>query len=153
MAWLSGCAIFAGLDAARLLPLEGWVIASISIGSGLIGFFAILPFYFVDHVGNSSSRESSNGQTPEPEAELGLFVAFSIGMGIRVVGTVALLLACRYQMGESIGLIAAVILAWYVFLTLVEIVSVVLKSRVSSPGSVAVAGSTQGLSSTFDEVS
>ncbi|MGI9474946.1 MAG: hypothetical protein ACR2NZ_25670, partial [Rubripirellula sp.] len=48
-------------------------------------------------------------------------VACVAAMAIRVAGTVALLVACRYQMGLPLQTMAFLVCGWYVVLTSVEI--------------------------------
>ncbi len=43
------------------------------------------------------------------------------GMGIRLAGTVALFLTCRYHMATSSEMIAGMTIGWYVLLTSVEV--------------------------------
>ncbi len=46
------------------------------------------------------------------------------GVMIRLLGTVALFLTCRYHMATSAGVIAAMTIGWYVLLTSIEVVVV-----------------------------
>ena len=46
------------------------------------------------------------------------------GVMIRLLGTVALFLTCRYHMASSLGVIAAMTIGWYVLLTSIEVVVV-----------------------------
>ncbi len=130
LAWVVGCAVASLVGVLGLADMAEHRILRISFASGFIGFAAILPF----------SRKAAWRIGGAPVAgflagELGLFVAFSIGMGIRITGTVALFLACRYQMVASEGEIAAFVLVWYVYLTLIEIALVLYRAE---PGSNAL---------------
>jgi hypothetical protein len=42
-------------------------------------------------------------------------------MGIRALGTVALFLLCRYQMGLSLHTLAMFVCGWYALLTSIEV--------------------------------
>lgn len=123
-AWLLGCGLAGLVAVSGVSQLSDQEIGTIALGSGVICIAAILPFSLP-----SLRRAEQDPPTQPPPADLGLFVAFSVGMGIRVVGTVALLLACRYQMDAPIGQIAAMIVGWYVYLTLVEIILVAIQSK------------------------
>ena len=124
LAWGVGCIIALAFGILGISDMAVHRIFRISIASGFLGFAAILPF--------SSSAARRLGGAPAVEllnGELGLFVAFSIGMGIRITGTVALFLACRYQMVAPDGEIAAFVLTWYLYLTLIEIALVLFQSK------------------------
>jgi hypothetical protein len=124
IAWMVGVAISLLVGISGITALSLGQIARISAASGFLGLVAILPFSnkAVQRLGGASVAEVLS-------SEVGLFVAFSIGMGIRIAGTVALFLACRYQMVATDGEIAAFVLAWYLYLTLIEIALVLYQSR------------------------
>ena len=123
IAWLVGCLISISVAMLGVAELSIPQVIRISIASGFLGFVAILPF------SSKAVRRLTGASVVEVlESEVGLFVAFSIGMGIRIIGTVALFLACRYQMGGADGEIAAFVLAWYIYLTLIEIALVLYQS-------------------------
>lgn len=124
LAWVVGAVI--ALVVARLASAEllAGQVFRISLASGFLGLVAILPFSE-----RAVRRFAGAAVVDVLQSQVGLFVAFSIGMGIRIVGTVALFLACRYQMVATDGEIAAFVLVWYLYLTLIEIALVLYQSR------------------------
>ncbi|MEM0924900.1 MAG: hypothetical protein AAGJ83_02570 [Planctomycetota bacterium] len=54
--------------------------------------------------------------------EGGIHTAMVAGITIRLVGTVALFLTCRYQLASSAEFLAGTAIGWYVLLTSVEVV-------------------------------
>ncbi len=50
-----------------------------------------------------------------------LAVCLFAGMAIRLAGTVALFLSCRYHMATSAEMIAGMTIGWYVLLTSIEV--------------------------------
>jgi len=54
---------------------------------------------------------------------LGIGLEFAGSMALRLVGTVALFMLCRYHLAASDRLIALWVLSWYGWLTFVEVVS------------------------------
>ncbi len=88
----------------------------IAVASLLISYASLLPGLVDYH----SLRTLS--QIPERVAgqrQSGMLVA---GVVIRLIGTVALFLTCRYQMATPSELVAAMTIGWYVLLTLVDTV-------------------------------
>ncbi len=123
LAWLLGCAaswLVGLLDVSTLAPLQ---IGKISLASGVIAVVSVLSFSKVAcrAFGGPSVVDILTG-------DMGLFVAFSIGMTIRILGTVALFLLCRYQMVAQTMQIAVWVLTWYFYLTVVEILLFVCQS-------------------------
>lgn len=122
-AWALGCGVVAMLVGSGALDLAVAEAMKVSAASGLIAVFAIGLFSarFARAVGGRPLQAVI-------ESDMGLFVAFSAGMAIRILGTVALFLACRYQMGASPETLATLVLGWYLYLTLIEISVVVARS-------------------------
>ncbi len=96
-------------DAAISVAIASLAIAIASLESGLRLVSA----------GHSDSG-SLAGQTAE--AFLG---AISAGTLIRLVGTIALLIWCRYHFEPLLGFLAFNVIGWYVVLTVTEVVSIV----------------------------
>ncbi len=64
----------------------------------------------------------------------GMIVRLMAGILIRLAGTVALFLTCRYHMASPMEMIAAMTISWYVLLTSIEVTVLVLQSpRVAPP--------------------
>lgn len=106
--WLIGMGvtlIAIGLLAPQLL-LGSLVIA---LASGLISLAALWP-----------GRRLSRSRHPLGDAGA-LPTVIVLAMAIRVTGTVALLLFCRYQMGQSFPDAALLVGVWYVVLTSFEV--------------------------------
>lgn len=96
------------------------LVAAVGLCSSLVGLVSLEPGC---HVGYSRSTGASVGF---PEA---FFAAISAGLLIRLAGTVALFLWCRYHMPSSLEFSAAMVLGWYVLLTPVEIWTVASELR------------------------
>lgn len=77
----------------------------IATGSLLVAFLSTIP----------SMRSGASGS---------FFRAMLAGISIRLLGTVALFLTCRYQLASSAEIIAGMTIGWYVLLTSVEVVAV-----------------------------
>ena len=93
---------------AAVIAFASGVIASLSMLPGLLG-------------GPTFGRSES-----ETESEtLGQWSRFSaaamVGLIIRVTGTLALFLTCRYHMASTSEMIAAMTIGWYLLLTSIEV--------------------------------
>jgi hypothetical protein len=82
----------------------------IAIGSIVVASLAMLP-------GLLSRRQDD-----------GIVVNLMAGIPIRMVGTVALFLTCRYQLASPTETIAAMAISWYLLLTFIEVVVLVRQS-------------------------
>lgn len=58
----------------------------------------------------------------------GIVVAVMAGIMIRLIGTVALFLTCRYHMASPVEMIAAMTIGWYVLLTSIEVFVLIRES-------------------------
>ncbi len=116
LAWVLGCCVSVAIAAFFSGSVGLREVFAIAVLSGGVGVAGMLPFSRVASrmLGGPSIAEVLAG-------ELGRFVAFSIGMMIRIVGTVALFLLCRYHMTTGTTQLAAWVLGWYVYLTIVEV--------------------------------
>ena len=105
-----------------LSPGLVWPNLTIAGISGLISVFALIPGM---SLGEQPSRQvsSSNGSPRGPAStRTMLFIVASVAaMAIRFLGTVALLVACRYHLGLPLQTLAFLVCGWYVVLTSVEI--------------------------------
>ena len=118
-----------GFGFAAVLALVVWLSPGllvstvlISVASGLIAVAALCPVMVSnDRRGESTLPSHRDTDQPGPSGEL--VAAFMIGIVVRLVGTVALFLLCRYQMGQHPEAIALLVGGWYVFLTSLEVVS------------------------------
>lgn len=105
--WWVGLAAVVGLALAieEINLVEALVIA---IASVCIAWLAMLP-----GLTSPPLVPARSGQR--------LSLCLFVGMAIRLAGTVALFLTCRYYMATSIGMIAGMTIGWYTLLTSVEI--------------------------------
>jgi len=99
--------------------LEPALMLQITVGSYLVALVASLPGIAVDFGRAFRSARSREGPGPVPN-RFGEFVASVL---IRLAGTIALFMLCRYQMPPSQDVVAAWVLGWYAWLVLVEVVS------------------------------
>ena len=110
-AWLAG-ATFLLAAQAWFAPQHLAAIGMVTAFSGLVAVFALMPGLFMC----GSSTPSPNGRAKNDYS-----TPLMASVILRLVGTVALFLLCRYQMAASDELIAAAVVGWYVFLTIVEV--------------------------------
>ncbi len=136
--WLLAAAVVF-IASTALSTDNAWAAVVITIGSGLIAATAMLAPIVLPTV---KARRMRAGQTGSIHH---FFVAAAAGMTLRLIGTVALFLTCRYHLAASTEMIAAMTIGWYIFLTSVEVtilardlanISVVTGSAVT--GNVAV---------------
>ena len=80
------------------------------------------------------------GLLESPATATACIVNLMAGMPIRLVGTVALFLTCRYHMASSSEMIAGMTIGWYVLLTSIEVF--VLARSVPRTGRVSFHAST-----------
>jgi hypothetical protein len=81
----------------------------IALASGLISAVALVPYLKL--IGPPVSQTTSDNQP---------ILSIFLSMAIRVLGTVALFLFCRYQMGLPPRTVALMVCGWYAMLTSVE---------------------------------
>lgn len=94
----------------------------ISAGSLTIAYLALSPMIW------HSFRHRREVTTTHSGGENSLVGSLLlIGVTIRLVGTVALFLVCRYQMDYSASAVAAITIGWYVYLTFVEVIATVFQ--------------------------
>lgn len=101
----------------------------IALASLLIAILALVPGLVTDLISRSdrSVRAGSSGsESGEGGAGKSVASSFMTGIVIRLVGTVALFVLCRYHMAELTHLIAAMVLGWYVLMTISEVTLLVL---------------------------
>ena len=134
-AWATGWAVVIslaalGITAAASVWMKPWLPAAleiglanavlIGIGSGTIAVLSLTPGLVIEFA----------HQDPRSDAASRDYMAAVLaGILIRLLGTVALFLLCRYQMAPSADTIAGWVLSWYVLLTATEVV--VLSKRLS----------------------
>ena len=108
--WLGG-----GHDAAtgshprRVLTLDPVLLNTIGVGSGMVALAGGLPGVATELVGNPDGSPAR------------LTIGFSAGVIIRLLGTVALVGLCSYHLAAAKKEIAGMILAWYVYLTSIDV--------------------------------
>lgn len=111
LVWMSAAAV---MFVVALLVDGDWIGGALVIAtaSALISILALLPGILL---------------RDQPKTASGRTYLFMIGcvaaMAIRVVGTVALLVACRYQLSLPIQTTAMFVCGWYVLLTSIEVSS------------------------------
>ncbi|KAA5545195.1 hypothetical protein FYK55_05860 [Roseiconus nitratireducens] len=111
-AWALGMLAMGLALRSGLLPLEPRAAVWAGTGCGLVGLLAGLSMAAVE------LRVGRKSDAVEPAK---LTVGFSIASVIRLVGTVALVALGSYQMPAAKHVVAGTILAWYVYLTTVEV--------------------------------
>jgi hypothetical protein len=120
VAWL----LVGGLGASDLFPSDSGRTASsakgdealvLAVASLLIAYGSLLPLKL--------GRDERDHGVRVDESELASRRTSSLvaGVLIRLLGTVALFLTCRYHMATSVGIIAAMTIGWYVLLTSIEV--------------------------------
>lgn len=67
----------------------------------------------------------------------GFYQAMLTGITIRMIGTVALFLSCRYQLASSADLLAGMVIGWYVLLTTIEVIALSRRLPLSRHASTA----------------
>ena len=113
IAWSSGALVTAAAHWMSLTSLTGQVLGGISLASGFIAFLAMTPGFIIER--RDWGRENA------ATLSIGFFAALLIRLGC----TVALMAFGRYQMRSMQEVIAGWIIAWYVYLTAVEVVALV----------------------------
>ena len=88
----------------------------IAVSSGIIACLSMLPALFQGWRDEPGQRLSESNHPWQR-----FTVCLLAGMMIRVTGTVALFLTCRYHMSASTELIAGMTIGWYVLLTSLEV--------------------------------
>jgi len=108
------------LFAPEMLLQSAWI----GLASGAVSAAALLPSFKLDSFKldrvNSVTNPEDLGDRQMREANAYTVSIFG-AMAIRVTGTVALFLLCRYQMGLPLPMIALLVCGWYVLLTSVEV--------------------------------
>ena len=103
-----------------------WPSVTIAGFSGLISVFALLPGMSIgDH---HTTIQTANSQLSGPMRtnRTGQFLVGCVAaMAIRVVGTVAIVAACRYQMGLPFEKVLFFVCGWYIVLTAFEVILLV----------------------------
>ena len=118
-AWAVGCLVTALIVCFTDKSLFGPALL-ISLASGLIAIAAV---YAVLQFSRNASGLSNVSGLSEGGSSTDLVSSFMVATMVRLFGTVALFLWCRYQMGQPPVAIAALVSVWYVWLTCVEVVS------------------------------
>ncbi|MCA9140049.1 MAG: hypothetical protein KDB00_24920 [Planctomycetales bacterium] len=109
IAWLVGILMSYGMAAAGILSAGGDLLAAVAVGSGVIAIAGGLPGVVTELLPRS---EDLPGR---------ITIGFSAGVLIRLFGTVALVGLCSYHLPAARKEIAGMILAWYVYLTTVDV--------------------------------
>ena len=103
MLFLVGICLLMGSDSI-------WAFVLLGLASGVVSFVALLPGVIL---GAPTSGLANRA---------GVFmVACAAAMALRVMGTVALFVVCRYQMGLSLETLAIHVCSWYAFLTAIQV--------------------------------
>ncbi len=111
-AWVCGAALSLVLVAAGALEADRRLAAMVVLGSGVVALAATVP-----GVANERFvRRAVGGVAVER-----LAIGFSAGVVIRLLGTVALLGLCSYHLPAAKEQIAGWTLAWYIYLTTIDV--------------------------------
>jgi hypothetical protein len=111
-----------GLSRVGTLAIDGSLLTVAGIGSGLVAIAGGLPGMVLEWFTDS-------GESPGR-----ITIGFSAGVLIRLAGTVALVVMCSYHLPATRKEVAGIILAWYVYLTSVDVaVLAVLLPRSDRP--------------------
>lgn len=110
IAWLVGMCASVVLTQAGWLAGSGDLLLTVGVGSGVVALIAGLP---------GVATEWLPGAERAPAR---ITIGFSAGVVIRLLGTVALLGLCSYHLPAAKNEIAGTILAWYIFLTTVDVI-------------------------------
>lgn len=111
-AWVCGAALSLLLIASGWLTTDRRLAAMVVLGSGAVALAAAVP----GMVHEQFDRRSISGVAAER-----LAIGFSAGVVIRLLGTVALLGLCSYHLPAAKEQIAGWTLAWYVYLTTIDV--------------------------------
>jgi hypothetical protein len=125
LAWLMSQT---GAGERWLADVRSGDVIVVAIASLLISLAAMIPGWAMKRSTGVQPHANSDQSTTVARRQTTRLVASVL---IRVCGTVALFLACRYQMATPIEKLAAMVLGWYVLLTFVEIL--VLARGLSRP--------------------
>ena len=115
----------AGLALLLAIWMVAWVTASTPIRFGDVMLIAVASLT-VSHAslvpallaGRAMAHRAGCDRSHVGQQQSGLMV---VGVMIRLTGTVALFLTCRYQMATPTTWVAAMTIGWYVLLTFVDI--------------------------------
>ena len=108
-AWVLGFAVLMAMGGIGWLQLDDQLSVWVSVASGLVAVLASIPGWWIERRGDSHEDPSR------------VTVGFSAGVFIRLLGTVALMAVCSYHMPAAKEQLAGMILAWYVYLTTIEV--------------------------------
>nr|WP_236649257.1 hypothetical protein [Rhodopirellula sp. SM50] len=114
IAWAIGMLASWALVASGMLTANASLLVAIGLGSGGVAVAGGLP-------GVATEILPSRDESPAR-----ITFGFSAGVIIRLFGTVALLGLCSYHLPAAKKEIAGMILAWYVYLTSIDVVALAL---------------------------
>ncbi|WP_145389664.1 hypothetical protein [Stieleria neptunia] len=114
IAWAIGMLACWAVVAGGLLTVHASLLVVIGLGSGGVAVAGGLP-------GVAAEMLPSRGESPAR-----ITFGFSAGVIIRLFGTVALLGLCSYHLPAAKKEIAGMILAWYVYLTSIDVVALAM---------------------------
>lgn len=118
VAWLCGAVAAVGLIHLCGFHLDRQLAVAIALGSGVVATAASVP-------GVAQERRIGWAYA-NAAAPAHLAIGFSAGVLIRLLGTVALLGLCSYHMPAAKEQIAGWTLAWYVYLTTVDVTALAM---------------------------
>ncbi len=111
-AWVCGMAVSVLLIATGALETDRRLAAMVVLGSGVVALAAAVP---------GMVHEQFDRRAVGEMAAERLAIGFSSGVVIRLLGTVALLGLCSYHLPAAKEQIAGWTLAWYVYLTTIDV--------------------------------
>lgn len=117
-AWMSGTLLL-GLVSWLWQPASLDAVLLISLASAAIAHLALLPGSLIGRIAVFEPLAADSGSEGQVQASL---LAVIAAMTIRLAGTVALIVWCKYQMAETMALIIGTSLFWYFALTSLEVV-------------------------------
>lgn len=128
-AWAVGAVIVGGacLLSPAASPFDPLAAAVITIGSGLVAGGAVFAGALLHRSLSPPPCLGDSKPASNPAATL-LASAVAV-MSLRLVGTVALFLTCRYHLAASVEVVGSMTVGWYLYLTTVEVAAVAHESK------------------------
>lgn len=105
--------------APQASPIEPLAAAAITIGSGLVATVAMLIGAMLNRSLCPPYHANDSVHAANPAAAM--LASAVAGMLVRLVGTVALFMTCRYHLAASVEVVGSMTVGWYLYLTTVEV--------------------------------
>lgn len=91
----------------------------VSTANLLVGYFSLVPMFRVSDLGGGDGVETESKDKKNAKL-LGVLMS---GMTIRFLGTIALVVVCRYHIGSAEQTLAAATIFWFALLTSVSVLA------------------------------